>query len=105
VLEIAGLVDDQHRLGVAQVLDEVGADVVADGVLVPDGPGKQVLHPVGGGVAGVLGDRPAILAWQVGEQATRERPGPPAKLHSSEPTCDPAHHLVEQLLPPGRSYV
>jgi hypothetical protein len=27
------------------------------------------------------------------------RPGPPAKVHRSEPTCDPAHHLFEQLLP------
>jgi isoamylase len=33
------------------------------------------------------------------------RPGPPAKVHPSEPTCDPAHHLVEQLLPAGRVYL
>ena len=32
------------------------------------------------------------------------RPGAPAKVHPSEPTCDPAHHLVEQLLPAGRIY-
>jgi hypothetical protein len=28
--------------------------------VVPDGPGEQVLHPVGAGVAGVLGNRPAV---------------------------------------------
>jgi hypothetical protein len=28
-----------------------------------------------------------------------------AKVHPSEPTCDPAHHLVEQLLPAGRIYL
>jgi hypothetical protein len=33
------------------------------------------------------------------------RPGPPAKVHSSDPICDPAHHLVEQLLPAGRIYL
>jgi hypothetical protein len=104
-LEVAGLVDDQHRVRVAQVLDEVGAHVVADRVLVPDGPGEQVLHPVRGSITGVLSDRPAVLAWQVSEQAAHERPGPPAKVHPSEPTCDPAQHLVELLLPAGRIYV
>ena len=57
------------------------------------------------GIAGVLGDRPAVLAWQVSEQAAHERPGPPAQVHPSEPTCDPAQHLVELLLPAGRVYV
>jgi hypothetical protein len=104
-LEVAGLVDDQHCLGVAQVLDEVGADVIAHAVVVPHRPGEQVLHPIRGGIAGVLGDRPAVLAWQVSDQAAHERPGPPAKVHPSEPTCDPAQHLVELLLPAGRVYV
>jgi site-specific DNA recombinase len=104
-LEVAGLVDDQHCLGVAQVLDEVGADVIAHAVVVPHRPGEQVLHPIRGGIAGVLGDRPAVLAWHVSEQAAHERPGPPAKVHPSEPTCDPAQHLVELLLPAGRVYV
>jgi hypothetical protein len=84
------------------VLDEVGADIIAEGVFVPDRPGEQVLHPIRGGIAGVLGDRPAVLARQVGQQAAHERLGPAAKIHPSEPACDPAHHLVEQLLPPGR---
>jgi hypothetical protein len=105
VLEVAGLVDDQHRPRVAQVLDEVAADVIAQGVGIPDRPGEQVLHPVRGGIAGVFGDRPAVLSWQVGQQAAHERPGPLAKIHPGEPTCDPAHHLVEQLLPPGRIYL
>jgi MmyB-like transcription regulator ligand binding domain len=47
LLEIAGLVDDQRRLLVAQVLHDMAADVVADGIVVPDRAGQQVLHPIG----------------------------------------------------------
>jgi hypothetical protein len=49
----------------------------------------------------MLGERPAVLSGQVGQQATDEGLGPPPQLHSREPTCDPAHQLVEQLLPAG----
>jgi len=65
LLEIPGLVDHQHRLGIAQVLHQVPTDVVADPVVVPHRPAEQVLHPIRGEVAGVLGDRPAVLARQV----------------------------------------
>jgi hypothetical protein len=50
----------------------------------------------------VLGDRPAVLSRQVSQQATDERLGPPPQIRPSEPTCDPAHQLIEQLLPAGR---
>jgi hypothetical protein len=62
--------------------------------------GMEVLHPVGGGVAGVFGDRPAVLAWSVGQQPAHERPGVPAGLHPAEP----AQQLLRQLLPPSRVY-
>jgi hypothetical protein len=101
LLEVAGLVHHQHRLGVAQVLDHVVAEVIAHLVVIPHRPGQQVLHPVRVGVAGVLGDRPAVLAWQLRQQAAHERPGPPPKVRPSEPTRDPAQQLVEQPLPAG----
>jgi hypothetical protein len=102
LLEIPGLVDDQHRLGVAQVLDQVGAEVIADPVVVPDRPGQQVLHPIGAGIPSVLGDRPTVLMWQVGQEPEDERPGPPAWLHSAEPARDPAQQLPQARLPAGR---
>jgi hypothetical protein len=61
-----------------------------------------VLHPIRAGIAGVLGDRPAVLSRRVGQQAVDERLGVPPQIHSSEPTCDPAHQLIEQLQPAGR---
>ena len=50
----------------------------------------------------MLSDRPAVLAGQVRKQPAHERPGAPPQLYPSKPTSDPAHHLVEQLLPAGR---
>jgi hypothetical protein len=47
---------------VAEVLRHVGEQVVADGVGVPVGSGEQVLHSVGGRIAEVLGQLPAVLA-------------------------------------------
>jgi hypothetical protein len=105
LLEIPGLVDDQHRIGIAEVLHEVVAEVVADPVVVPHRPGEQVLHPVGAGVAGVLGDRPAVLARQVRQQPVHECPGPLAWLHPAEPARHPAQQLLQPHLPSSRIYV
>jgi hypothetical protein len=83
------------------VLDQVVANVVTDGVLVPDRPGQQVLHAVRGGVSGVLGDRPAVLAGQVGQQPEHQRSGPPPGLHPPKPASDPAQQLLQPRLPAG----
>jgi hypothetical protein len=90
LLEVAGLVDHQDRARASQVLDQVAADVVADGVVVPDRPGQQVLQAVRGGIPCVLGDRPAVLAGQVSQQPEHERPGMPSGLHPAKPASDPA---------------
>jgi hypothetical protein len=73
------------------MLDHVGAEVVADAVVVPDtARARRCSHPVRAGVAGVLGDRPAVLARQVGQQPQHERPGVPSWLHPRKPASDPA---------------
>jgi len=84
------------------VVDQVVTNVVADGVVVPDRPSQQVLHPVRGGVPGVLGDRPAVLARQIGQQPEHERLGAPSGLHPAEPARDPTQQLVQSRLPSGR---
>jgi hypothetical protein len=40
--------------------------------------------------SGVLGDRPAVLAWQVQKQPAHKRPGPLPQIHPTKPACDPA---------------
>jgi hypothetical protein len=105
LLEIPRLVDHQHRGGVAEMLDQVGAEVVADPVVVPHRPTQQVLPPVRGGVPGVLGERPAVLVGQLRQQPEHERPGPPAGLHPAKPARDPAQQLLQARLPAGRIYL
>ncbi len=70
----------------------VVTQVVADAVGVPAGPGQQVLHAVWIGVAGVLGDGPAVLPRQVRQQPEQEPAGPAAGLDPDEP----ARHPIEQ---------
>ena len=83
-LQVTGIVDHQHRVGVAYLIGDVAAQVIADPVGVPPGPRQQVLHPVRRGVPGLLRDRPAVLARQLGQQAQHERPRPAPRLHPAE---------------------
>jgi hypothetical protein len=53
----------------------------------------------------MLSDRPAVLAGQVGQQATHERPGPPAQVGPAKAPSDPAPQLLQHLLPAGRVYL
>ena len=87
------------------MLHDIGAHVVADPVVVPHRPTQQVLHPIGAGIAGVLGDRPAVLTRQVGQQPQHERPGPPARLDPAKPARDPTQQLLQARLPSGRVYL
>jgi hypothetical protein len=104
LLAVTRLIDHQHRLGVAEVLDEVVPNVVADGVLIPDRPAEQVLHAVRGGVPGVLGQAPAVLAWQVRKQPEHERASAPSGFDPGKPAGDAPQQLVEDLLPAGGGY-
>jgi len=60
-LEEAGFINDQHRIGMAEVLDDVGTQVVADLIGVPVGGGEQALHAIRRGGAAVFGDLPLFL--------------------------------------------
>jgi hypothetical protein len=61
LLQITGLVDDEHRLGRTEVLHNVAAQVLTHSVVVPHSPAQQVLQTLRGGVSNVLSDRPAVL--------------------------------------------
>lgn len=107
LLHIACLVHDQHRLLVVQVLDDVLADIVTDGVGIPGGPAQQMLHAVRIRFPGPLRDRPAVLARQVREQA-QHRPArrrgstranrlamrPMATSNASRQRAGPGHHCL-----------
>jgi hypothetical protein len=62
LLDIAGFIDHQHRGRITEVLHHVVAEVITHPVGVPHRATEQVLHAIGAGVPGVLGDGPAVLA-------------------------------------------
>ncbi len=104
LLEIAGLIDDQHRIVVLQLLDTEAAEVVADCISIPPGPGRQMLRAVRGRVPGLLGELPAVLARQVRQQSKNELPCPTQRFHPRGPRRDAAQQGLERVLPTGRIY-
>jgi hypothetical protein len=75
LLHVAGLVDHQHRIVVAEMIDHIATQVVAHSVGVPLRPRQQMLQPVRAGVTAEFGQRPAALPVDVGDQPQHQRPG------------------------------
>ena len=70
---------------IAEVGEGVVAGVVAHAFDVPVGGAQQPLDPVWGHSSGVLGQRPAVLAFQAREQPTYVDTGPGPRLFTHEP--------------------
>ncbi len=84
-LQEAGVVHDQDRFGVAEMLDHIATDVVEDIVGFPVASIQQPVHPVRSRVTSLLSKRPPVLPLQRGYQPPhigksrlpRLRPGKP----------------------------
>ena len=90
--------------GVAEVVDDVTAEVVADQVGIPDGAGQQMLQRIRCLRAAVFGDGPAVLPVQIGEQPEHQLRCVPAWFVPGEPATDPVHHVSEPGPPSVRVY-
>src|SRR6266536_2110615 len=80
LLEEPGLVHHQHPASVTQVLGDIAAHIITQLVRVPAGGSHQPLHPIRGGLPGMLGQLPAVLARHITKQPPRTRQpagGPP----------------------------
>ena len=104
LLHIPCLIEDQYRAGVAEGVDDVVAQIVTNPVGVPFRPRQQMLQPVGGGVAAVLSDRPAILAVQARDHPCHQLGGMPQGFVAAESRRDPIDHRRELRPPPIRVY-
>jgi hypothetical protein len=83
------LVDHEDpALGVAQVLDHVGAQVVADSLGVPDGRVEQALHALRPPLADGLSELPAVLTLDPLQQPRQVAPHPRPHLHAPKPMGD-----------------
>ena len=101
LLQKAGLVHDEDagRL-VAEVLDDVVPEVVADAVGVPGGGAQQALHPPGPGLADRLRELPAVLALDPLQQAGQVAPGPFPRFGAGEAAADPRVQLRPSVRAP-----
>jgi hypothetical protein len=102
LLHEAGLVQHQHRVRVAEVLDHVGPQVVADRLGFPAHPAQEVLHPVRRAVARGFRQLPAVLAPQGRQQPAQVGQRPAPRLDPREPRREPRRQPVEALRPPRR---
>jgi hypothetical protein len=87
LLQIAGLVDDQDPVG-TEVLDDEVAQLAGDRVGVPGGAGEQMLHAPGAGLAGLLGQRPAVA--RPSRPSSASTIAPSRVRDSGRTTCRPA---------------
>jgi hypothetical protein len=94
-LLLSGLVEDQYPAGDGEVTYGVAAYRAKGGILVPDCLVGQALQPEGARLASVPGDRPAILARQISQQATQVIQGASPGLAAGEERGEIGRELVE----------
>lgn len=99
LLQIAGVVQDQHTISLAELVGHVTAHIVTDVVRVPHRLAQQPLHRVRGRVSGLLGQLPTRPRVHIGQQSQQKRTNPPSRLNPSEPASDPRERRVEVFLP------
>ncbi len=102
LLEEAGLVDDEDaRLLVREVLDDVLPQVVSDLVGVPLGRVQEALHPLRVPLPDGLGELPAVLAFDPPEQTDEVAFGPIPGLRAGEAAAYSLVQFAQRLRPPG----
>jgi hypothetical protein len=100
----AGVVHDKYRVRLGEGVNDVAAHVIADGVSVPLRAGEWVLQPVRGDGTTVLGDRPAVLAFQPRQHPQHQPACVPQRLIRREARRDPIDHRAVRHPPPVRIY-
>src|SRR3981081_4148010 len=73
LLEKAGLVDHEHRIVIRQMLDDIIADDIAQGISIPIHATQDRLLTPWAGIASRLGAHPTGLALLISEQAFQEQ--------------------------------
>jgi hypothetical protein len=93
LLEEASFIDDQHRILVAEVLDDVALEIIANLVSVPVSGSEQALDAIGSGGTEMFGDLPAILAFNWADEGTKVVEGELARFGAHKV---PGNVLIER---------
>src|SRR5262249_42405436 len=97
--ETSGFIEAQHRVWIAHVLDQIGAQRIADGGHIPSGPPQQRLETVGRRVTVDFRQLPAVFAFHRTEQAPDIRPGVTTGFTPRKMRHEPSFHLSEPKSP------
>src|SRR5215203_2073679 len=81
------------------MLDHIGPQIIAERIGIPVNAREELLHAVWRVVAGRLGEMPAVLALQGGQQALKIRQGASARLRTPEPRGNPPGNRLQLLSP------
>src|SRR5829696_727240 len=84
---------------IAEMLDHIGAQIIAHGVGIPVHAREKVLHAIGASIAGGFGQMPAVLALERGEQALQIGPGASARLDATEAGSNPGAEIIQLIGP------
>jgi hypothetical protein len=95
LLHEAGLIDDEDPVGIADLVGDIAAKVVADRVGVPACCVEQSLHLVRSPVTGRLGQGPAVLVRQRRQQPEQVARRLSARLYPTEPRREDRHQILE----------
>src|SRR5262245_18862856 len=97
--EKSGFIEDQHRAWLPQVLDQIGAQIIADGFRIPACPPQQMLETVGGRVTVDFCQLPAVFALHGAEQAPDIGPGVVTGFAPRKVWQEPAFHFSQPEAP------
>src|SRR5215207_5800783 len=81
------------------MLDHIGPQIIAERIRVPVNAREERLHAVWRVVAGRLGEVPAVLPLQGGQQALKIRQGASARLRTPEPRGNPPGNRLQLRSP------
>jgi hypothetical protein len=94
-LQEPGLIHDQHAGVVAQLLDHIGSQIIADRVGLPLSGIEQALHATRMWLAELFRQLPAVLALHRSQEALQVPPRPLPDLRAAEPRSEPRMQPVE----------
>lgn len=93
------VVEGQDSVGLAEFVGDVCLQVIADVVGVPGGPVQQLLQAVGGAVACVFGQLPAVFAADRAEPGADVVPHAASQVGAAEAVADTQEEIVEFMVP------
>jgi hypothetical protein len=99
LLEKAGLVDDEDRIVICQMLDDIVAHDIAQGISIPIPATQDCLLPPWTRIASCLRAHPTGLALLIAEQTFQKQACVPRNTFLPEQRTYPLLHLTKRRSP------